>query len=200
MADGDLIDGPDASSRAVVSQTEFAAMRGVGKSAVSNWKAAGHLVMATDPATGADIGVDVAASIARLDLVLDPTRGRPPRAEAIDAAAAGTSDLGDARLELVREQVTRQRLDNFKRAGELVALADVEASFADWGRRARESVTALTRPELAERLARQNVAREITAILTEEIDGIFARLADQADEAADELVAEVAAATNEEDV
>lgn len=181
----------------LMSQTEFAAHRGVGKSAVSNWKREDLLIFAECPATGM-LKVDVARSEARINARKDPGRGRPKKgvaaqaslplngegrspepssASAAPAAPAGPS-FADDRSALVRAQTQKLVLENAKRAGELVPLEAFEARAQEMGRVTRERINSVHR-ELAERLAKETDARVIVGLLTDEVDAALADLAAQ---------------------
>lgn len=169
----------------LVTQAEFARRQGVERSAVSKWKAAGLLVMVRE---GRKDLVDVAASVARIDAERDPTRGRP-QGGSPDAAGEQPTELQVVRLDLIREQTTRVRLENARKAGELVARVDAEATLATWARRTRERMQGLSR-DLAERLAATGEARQVATILSESIDAAFEDLARDAEaEIADEAAA-----------
>lgn len=172
-------------SAALMTQTEFAAHRGVGKSAVSNWKKKKLVVFAEGP--GGALLVDVTRTEAKLNASLDPTRGRPTNVQMSDEGAppaalptpAGDS-LGEVRTDLLREQRVGHKIRNARDAGDLVARAEYENRAAELGRLARERMHSLVRAQ-AERLAAEHDPRLITAILTAEIDRTFAELADQAE-------------------
>ncbi len=174
----------------LLTQKAFAERRGVGKSAVSNWKARGLLVMVAGE-NGKDL-VDVAATEANLDLEIDTTRGRPISAPAKQAASGAGGEMGAVRLELIKAQTARRLLENDVYAGKLVALAEFEAKAADWGRRARERIQGVMRQN-AKRLATMTDARAVLALLNDEVDKAFASLADEAD-AEGEVAADLAAA------
>jgi len=168
----------------LMSQAEFAAHRGVKKSAVSNWKKDGLLIFAEAP--DGKLKVDVARTEARLNAKLDPARGRPTTAQAAAASEPSSpapvstpadSGLSIVRTDLLRQQTVGKALDNAKRAGDLVALAEFERLAAENGRIARERMIALVRNN-AERLAAEREPRQIVAILTDEIDLAFAELAE----------------------
>jgi phage terminase Nu1 subunit (DNA packaging protein) len=167
----------------LMSQSEFAAHRGVGKSAVSNWKKAGLVVFAEGE--GGLLLVDVQRTNAKLNAKLDPTRGRPalgakqPGLE-FDARPDRGDQLGDVRLELIKAQTTSKQLDNARRAGDLVPLAEAERKMAEMGRLARERMHSVAR-SLAERLAAVSEPRVIASLLGAEIDQAFGELADQVD-------------------
>lgn len=164
--------------RVLVTQAEYAARRGVTKSAVSKWKAAGLLVTVRN---GRRDLVDVVASDQLVDESVDPLRGRPGVAPAPgQIGVAPTSDLGAVRLELIKAQTVRHHLENDRRAGELVALVEFEALAADWARRSRERMHAIVR-QLAERLAARTEPRQIIALLSAEIDAAFDGLAMEAE-------------------
>ncbi len=175
-----------------MSQAEYAAYRGVRKSAVSNWKKAGLLIFAED--TQGKLKVDVARSDARVNANIDPTRGRPTVAAATAAAAPVPSGAGDTgeeakvRSDLIREQTISRRLANARDAKELVPFAEAEALAAEGGRLARERMHALLRSH-AERLAAERDPRQVVSFFGGEIDRAF-----------DELAAQMAKGMPEDDV
>lgn len=192
----------------LMTQAEFAARRGVGKSAVSNWKKAGLLVFAEGE--GGKLFVNAERSEARLEARIDPMRGRPASGEAVEAApveggdelpldAAKKRKLSDARAELVDEDLFSKRLSNAAKAGELVPLVEAERRLAAIGRMAQERVAAEER-NVAERLAATSDVRAVMAILEEARGKAFTAVAaaiaggelDEADEA--EAVEDVAEA------
>lgn len=168
----------------LMTQKAFAERRGVGKSAVSNWKAKGLLVLVKGEG-GKDL-VDVVATEAKLDVEIDPTRGRPISAQAKPNAAGG--EMGAARLALTLATTARKVLENDVYAGKLAPVAEFEAMAAEWGRRARERVQGLMRQH-AKRLATMTDARQILTLLTDEVDKAFAGLSVEA-EAEGELESE----------
>ena len=180
------------SPRLLMTKGEFAAHRGVGKSAVSNYAAKDWLVMAECPTSGT-MKVDVDRTEARLNAKLDPTRGRPKAADALpqgdlpleaEAPRARAEPKGDSvaevRSDLMRTQIVGNALKNARAAGELVAVADYARRASELGRLARERMQSLTR-SLSERLAVETDPRQIVAILSVEIDAAFSDLADQVD-------------------
>lgn len=200
-------------STRLMTQAEFAAHRGVGKSAVSNYKKAGLLVFGEDPADG-KIKVDVARTEARLNSKVDPTRGRPTTAQSAGAqdaplldqgAGAGPAmggvsrqmtDVANVRTDLVRQQVIEKQMANARRAGELVPVAEYEKRATELGRVVRERMQSMLRT-MSERFAAEKDPRQIVAVGSLEIDRIFTELADQAEagtlSADDQLEAELAA-------
>lgn len=170
----------------LMSQSEFAARRGVGKSAVSNWKRAGMLVFAECADTG-KLKVDAERSDARINARIDPMRGRPQTApapvtadiaDAVVPIESGKS-LASARNELIAEQLIGQRLKNGQAAGDLVPLLEASRRLSELGRAIRERVHGLHRG-LAERLAAERDPRTIDLLLGEETDKLFIELADMA--------------------
>jgi hypothetical protein len=166
----------------------FAARRGVGASAVSNWAKADLLVMAEDPGNPAKMLVDVARTEARLNAKLDPARGRPrtadaaaqgdlPLAPTASAAPAGGS-LADVRTDLIRQQTEKLQLENARRAGDLVPLEEFARRAAEYGRVARERMLSIVRSQ-AEWLAAARDPRAVVAQLEDEIERAFADLAAQ---------------------
>jgi hypothetical protein len=166
----------------LMTQAEFAKRRGVGKSAVSNWKKAGLIVFAE----GADgkVFVDAERSEARLNARIDPMRGRPAQAVPAEAelpiaepvAPAGGHNVHSARAELTVEQLIGQRQKNAVAAGELVPLVEMERRAAELGRLVRERVGAELR-NAAERLAATSDVRGVMAILDEAQSKAFTALA-----------------------
>lgn len=202
-----------------LSKKDFAAHRGVGKSAVSNWVKKGWVVEAEDPADGV-IKVDVPRTEAKLNAYLDPARGRP---KAADSQAQGElpmaapprgepagGSLADVRTDLIRQQTEKLQLDNAKRAGDLVPIEEFTRRAAEYARVSRERMVAIVRTQ-AEWLASAKDPRAIVARLQDEIERGFADLADQiaagelaedAEDTAEDdaaVAAEVTAALVEED-
>ena len=143
----------------LMTRKEFAAHRGVQKTAVSNWNKAGMLVFAEGP--GGKLLIDVARTEAKLNANLDPSRGRPTTAQSSAAAdhapapalpAAHDGGLANVRTDLIRAQTVGKALDNARRAGELVLLAEFERLAIENGRITRERMISLVRMN-AERLA-----------------------------------------------
>lgn len=170
-------------NRLLMTQSEFAAHRQVGKSAVSNWKRAGHLIFVEGP-TG-KLMIDVARTEARLNARVDPTRGRPSGGMAEAAATPmpsaavdddGGEPLANPRIDLVREQVIEKQLKNKKAAGELVLLAEYERRAGEMGRQARERVMSVVR-DLAERLAMESDPRQIISLMEASLDRTFSDMA-----------------------
>jgi len=171
---------------ALLTLSAYAAHRGVGPSAVSNYRKQGLLVFAE----GADSKtyVDVARSDARLNAKLDPLRGRPKKAvdaplfdppeQPAQAVPARTDRLGDVRTDLLEQQAIAARMKNAAMARTLVAVQDYERRSQEVGRLARERVNSVIRA-LAERLAAERDPRQITTLLSGEIDKAFEELADQ---------------------
>ncbi|AJP72275.1 hypothetical protein [Sphingomonas hengshuiensis] len=167
-------------------QTQFAKRRGVGKSAVTNWKNAGLLVFAEDADGRAKVHVE--RSEARLNARLDPMRGRPTSGvasatelelEPVEEPAlpiAASRNLAQARAELVDEDLYGRRMKNAQTAGELVALVEMERRASELGRLARERVAAELRG-VAERLSATGDVRAVMAILDEATGKAFAALA-----------------------
>lgn len=188
----------------LMSQSDFATRRGVGKSAVSNWKAAGLLVFAEAP--GGKLLVDVERTEARLNAKVDPTRGRPTGGQ-LPFAAAAPAEPGDlpkgrtaalVRVELAEEQLIEKRQKNAQAAGELMPYVELERRGVELCRSARERVNAAFRG-MAERLAAETEVRAIMAIGLAEFDRVFVSLAEkfasgaatfEADEAAEDADAE----------
>lgn len=203
-----------------LSKKDFAAYRGVGKSAVSNWVSKGWVVEAEDPADGR-IKVDVPRTEAKLNAYLDPARGRPraadsqPQGELPMAApspaapAAGGPSLADVRTDLIRQQTEKLQLENAKRAGDLVPIEEYARRASEYARVARERMVSIVRGQ-SEWLASAKDPRAIVAHLQDEIERAFADMAAQiasgdieepAEDAAedDAVEAEVAAALREEE-
>ena len=181
----------------LMTQVEYARHRGVGKSAVSNWKRDKLLVLAEDPATG-KIKVDVERTDAKLNAKIDPMRGRPsngivaasePATEALplESPAGGTSPtaaapptVADERAAQVREDRIGKALKNAQMARELVPLIEAERRVSEVGRAARDRIHAWFRSE-AERFAAEKDIRTVMAIGENGIDQVFSELAEAAE-------------------
>ena len=171
----------------LMTQSAFATHCGVGKSAVSNWKKAGLLVFADE---GAGPLVHVERSEARLNAKIDRFRGRPttamnaaePAAEALAPAVAesGQESGGFAavRVQVAAEDLIAKRLKNARDASELVPRLAAERQCAELGRAVRERVQAWLRGA-ADRLAIERDPRVVVSFASEELDQVFADLADQ---------------------
>lgn len=204
----------------LMTKSEFARHRGVGKSAVSNWAKASLLVMAEDQADQS-MKIDVARTEARLNAKIDPARGRPTKGQGeaqgdlpLASQSSGPApvrgdSLADVRTDLIRAQTAKALLDNARRAGELVPLEEYTRRAAEYGRVARERMLSIVRTQ-SEWLASARDPRTIVAHMEGEIERAYADLAAQidtgasldvedasADEAAD--IAEVEAALAEDD-
>lgn len=175
----------------LMTQAAFARHRGVTRPAVSNWKKAGLLVLAEDPADGR-IKVDVGRSDARINGRVDPGRGRPanaapPVAEqpaetppaSAEPGAPAPENLNTVRLELIKQQTAGHVLKNAREAGELAPVIELQRRAVEVGRAARDRMQAWFRGE-AERLLAQRDVRALMAIGEEGIDRVFAELADMA--------------------
>ena len=199
----------------LMTKGQFAAHRGVGKSAVSNWAKKDLLVLGECPTSGA-IMVDVERTEARINSRVDPMRGRPSASLPAPSALPmqDVADLGEAllggrsvakvRAELAEENLVTLRLKNAERGRELAPRIELERRAAELGRVARERMQAMFRA-ISERLAAERDARTIMAIGSAEIDRVFAELAndveagklaepDEPDDAAVENEVEAAAA------
>jgi len=202
----------------LMTQKEYAAHRGVGAPAVSNWKKANLLVFAPDPKNPSkELG-----DVERSDLVVggkgEPTRGRPRNADRVEAevegenapqatptATRGMSVLETERLDEMRERTRSRRIDNDLKLRGLVSLSEYERRAGDLGRMCREGVHAVLRQN-AERMAAETDPRAVIAVLGEAFDQLFERVANEVEaEAAlerevDEVMAQVTAIDDEEDV
>jgi hypothetical protein len=171
---------------ALMTQAEFAAHRGVGKSAVSNWKKAGLLVFAE----GLDgkLAVDVARTDAKLNARIDPTRGRPttaigdagvPGELALDAdtSSPAVRNAAAVRVEVAEEELVARRMKNAEAARQLVPMIEVERRLSNLGRMARERVEAELRGR-AEQIAAQRDPRSVMMLMVEACDTAFNALAD----------------------
>lgn len=170
----------------LMTQAEFAARHKVGKPAVTAWKKRNLLVFAPDPERPGKQLVDAERSDILVRGVIDQTRGRPRggdqvAAEAAPAAAPAAPRMSEAesvRVEEARERIRSRRIDNERALGGLVSLAEFERRASDLGRRAREGVQSVHR-QLAERLAAETDPRAIAALLSDGVDQVFTRLADE---------------------
>lgn len=194
----------------LLTQADFAKRRGVGKSAVSNWKKAGLLVFAED-ADGRTM-VDAARTEARLNARLDPTRGRPiagmqdgpSPSLALDdgpaeASASQERNLARVRAEVAEEDLVDKRMKNAARARELVPAMEAERRVAALGQMVRERIQSELRSK-AERLAAEREPRAVMALIDEALDRAFNALSkavaggalDEAEDEDEEVTAEAA--------
>ncbi len=194
----------------LLTQADFAKRRGVGKSAVSNWKKAGLLVFAED-ADGRTM-VDAARTEARLNARLDPTRGRPTAAMqdgpspslALDdgpaeAVASQERNLARVRAEVAEEDLVDKRMKNAARARELVPAMEAERRVAALGQMVRERIQSELRSK-AERLAAEREPRAVMALIDDALDRAFNALSkavaggalDEAEDEDEEVTAEAA--------
>lgn len=196
---------------ALLMKSEFAALKGVGASAVSNWARRGLLVMAPDPKRPGKELVDVEKSDLLIRGTIDQTRGRPRSADASAAEVTETQPPASTvrpfqptgaeavRMEEARERIIGRRIENEKSLGNLVSLSDVERRTAERGRLIRERTMSLLRQQ-SERVAAETDPRKIYALQSEEFEQLFARLADEIEaEASAEAQADVALAPYADD-
>lgn len=173
----------------LMTQTAFAKHRGVGRSAVSNYKKADLLVFAEGD-DGSRM-VDVERSEARLNRKIDPARGRPTGGRAAATSEGGLpfdgpspsrepqgAGVAEVRTELMRAQIVGKTLENAKRGGELVPLLEYERRSSELGRMTRDRMHSFLR-SYAERFAAERDPRQIVAVGSAEIDRQFDELADQ---------------------
>ena len=174
---------------ALMTQAEFAAHRGVGKSAVSNWKKAGLLVFAEGP--DGKLAVQVERTDAKLNARIDPTRGRPTTAIGdtspigelpmdSEPAIPGLRNAAAVRVEVAEEELVARRIKNAEAARQLVPLVESERRLATLGRMARERVMAELRGR-AERIAAEREIRSVMMLLDAACDAAFTALADAID-------------------
>ncbi len=180
----------------LMSQAEFAAHRGVQKSAVSNWKKKGLIVFSEDPAQPGRLFVNVAQTEARLSSRVDPTRGRPRTSDAASASppaaepgslpldGGGERKLADIRLDLLEEQRIGQRMKNMREAEELAPRQVMEQRLVEAVRAIFSRMASMHRG-LAERLASATEPRAIVAILEEATDRMRTNLANRIDAGSD---------------
>lgn len=183
----------------LMSQTAFAERHGVGKSTVSNWKAAGLLVFAVDPDNPRKQLVDAEKSDLVVRGSIDPTRGRPRTADVSPDVHGGQqqdppprgevrlTQLEQGRLEEMSERTRRRRIETEQLLGNLVPIAEYERRAGDRGRMVRERANALIRQH-SERLAAETEPRQIVAILGEAFDALFSQVADEIEADAAQVV------------
>jgi hypothetical protein len=175
----------------LMTKGQFAKHRGVGASAVSNYAKAELLVMAEDPADPSRMLVDVARTEARLNAKIDPARGRPTKGDAqaqadlpLPSSGGPVSPHGSGRVvaefrtELLSQQTEKLRLENARRAGDLVSIEEYARRASEFGRVARERVLSVVRSQ-AEWLSAVKDPRAIVAHLEDEFERAFADLAAQ---------------------
>lgn len=193
---------PQNSSRSetenVVTQAQFASLRGVSEAMVSRWKAKHRLVF------NADGRVLVAESIALLARTQDPARGgrRSPVDTASNTAAArdaayargaapaapsyDAQDKSNYNVEAARERRAKAQLAELElaeKAGQLVKADEVRALYFDRVRAARDVFAQIAR-RLAPTLALESDVARIEQLLNGEYRAVCAALAGNA--AADE--------------
>jgi len=180
----------DVSTPELMLQKDYAAYRGVGKSAVSMWKKRGQLVMR-------DGKVDVAASDKKLGEMVDPHQGRPTasdslpnvgstaenddlvdRAEKDELSSAPTSGVASERALHLREQRVNTALKNGQLAGELVPLEAMLAKMESFATRYRERISSALRGS-AERLAQEDNQRSVRAVLDKIVHDVSNDFADE---------------------
>lgn len=171
----------------LMTQAEYARHRGVGKSAVSNWKTAGLIVLAEDD--GGRVKVDVVRTDARINARIDPLRGRPANgassapveiaapAQQMGEPATGSGTVSSERMELMREQRVGVALKNAQMAKELVPAIEAERRLSEASRLLRERLHAEFRGS-AERQAAIRDRREMMIFNEEVIDRVFGDVAD----------------------
>lgn len=172
----------------LVTQVELARRRGVGKSAVSNWKKAGLLVFAEDDQGRAMVHLE--RTEARLNARVDPTRGRPTTgmnagdAPELPISAGGDDDDGGekralaiVRAEVAQEDLIGKRLKNAEAARELVPAIEAERRCSELGRMARERVQAELRGRAEQMLAASDV-RGIMVLQADAVDAAFTAVAE----------------------
>lgn len=150
--------------------SEFAAIREVDVSAICRWRQEGRLVLAED---GESILVD--ASMARLDAMVDPARGRHAESTKRRLGAIGGNSGGEGTGINYAEQAAREKraratlaeLDLAKQAGNLVPRAEVEQLVAGVAVAAREALLALPGRLSAELYAAGSVAAVEELLLAE---------------------------------
>jgi hypothetical protein len=204
---------------AMMSKSEFAASMNVGPSAVSNWAKRGLIVMGPDPQRPGKELVDGDKSRILVNATIDQTRGRPKTSDRTAAetpqdpqnpikppALGGAlpkpvlSETEQARLDEMRERITRRRIDNAKELGQLVALSEYDRRAGEMGRKIRERSHGLIRQH-AERLAAATEPRVVAALLHGEFDKLFDKIASELEaDAADEMVADRALAAVEAEI
>jgi len=171
----------------LMTQAEFADRHGVGKPAVSGWKKKGLLVFAPDPERPAKMLVDAEKSDLLVRGSIDPTRGRPrssehgaetPAAEAPVRQLPPLSGIEAARLEEMQERTRRRKIETEQLLGSLVSAAEAERRAGELGRKCREGVMAAIRQQ-SERIAAESDPRQVVAILSEAVEQLFNRLADE---------------------
>jgi len=182
---------------AMMTKSEFAAHMKVGPSAVSNWAKRGLIVMGPDPERPGGEKVDAVKSAILINATIDRSRGRPKTSDRTAAEALPDpqnpikppalegalpkpvlSDVEQARLEDMRERVTRRRIENGQLLGTLVPMAEFERRAAEMGLLIRERTHALVR-EHAEALADETDPRVVQSFLSEKFDELFEKLAQE---------------------
>jgi len=156
-----------------MTRAEYARYRGVNQGQITKYGRQGLLV------EGPDGRIDVAATDARLDAVLNPVHGGDRRAEqSVEAAHDGPGRIAylEAKAEETRLKALARRLELEERAGRLVRADEVEAEAFARARQAQEAILALP-DRLASQLAAETDEARVYALLEAEVRRIARELA-----------------------
>jgi len=158
-----------------MSQAEFSRYRGVSRATVTEYKKKGLLVFLEDGR------VDVAASEARLDSSLDPTRGgdRSPR-DGKPSAKDSSSELAKEKINELRLKNEKQSLEVERLAGRLIEKDPTAMAAFTLARNALESLLAIP-DRLASLVAAETDEAKVHELMTEEIREVANELAEKAE-------------------
>lgn len=151
----------------VVTQTEYAAMRGITQGAVTRYKQRGLLAL---DAAGL---VLVEESDARLDSALDPIHGGDRRSGKTDGNKVSYLE---AKTSEAQARAVKATLEAELMAGALVRVDEVEAEAFAQARAAREALMALP-DRMSPLLAAETDAAKIHVLLTDELRRVCEQLA-----------------------
>lgn len=178
----------------LLSQSQFAAHRGVSRQTVTRWKKQGYLVWQGDK-------IDRDASDELLDSRGPPKNGSAPADEPEEPAAAAAEPLPDvpaqseaslhtltestdllseAEAKRVKENylALQRRLEYERQAGELVRIDDVEREHAERCQRLRSQILALPN-EVAAGIAQEigGNANEVRGLVQDKVNDVLEELA-----------------------
>ena len=153
-----------------LNQAEYARYRGVARKTVTEYKHRGLLVLNENGK------VDVAASDANLDAVLDEVVGGDRTNPAVGANA-----YMEAKTREMRARAARQELETRRRAGELLDRKAVERAAFTLARQTQEAVIAVA-DRLASVLAAESDAAKVHEMLSDELRSVMNDMARQAEE------------------
>ena len=157
-----------------MTQAEFSRHRGVSRATVSEYKKKGLLIFTDDGR------VDVAASEAKLDSSLDPSRGGDRSGRDVKPSANKDSDLMKAKVNESLTKTAKQALEVEKMAGRLIEKEPTAMAAFTLSRNALESLLAIP-DRLSTLLAVESDAAVVHELMSKEIRDVANTLADAAE-------------------